>query len=358
MTGPGEQVRRRGEPLLALAAIALCWITIRAFAWQSPWPPALTNPLPRSNAAPAVTERGPRLVSETTPSGPVGDLTSPASKIGPLAPGRDGLRMAAQSYASTSPPAPSSELLSQANSSAQIGGPASSLAAQSSSTQRLPAMKRWRVDGWSAWRQGTGLPLAAPGQPLTAGYGGSQAGILARLDLGSSAIRPQAYLRAVWAPERPRQADFALGVGVRPLERLPVRLQAEGRVTQSAGVTAVRPSVLAVTELPVFDLPLGLQAEGYGQAGWIGGRYSTGFADGQVRVDRAVIADGTAEIRLGVGAWGGAQKFAERVDIGPTVTLDLREGAFPARLSVDYRYQVAGDARPGSGVAVTLSTGF
>ena len=358
MTSRADHVRRRGEPLLALAAIALCWITIRVFAWQSPWPPALVSLSPRSAAVPAAEQRPPRLVSEAPKSWRAVDFSSRTLQVHPRVLGNDGLRRTVRSTASISPPATLGEPLSRALPSPQIGGLANDRAAALPRARQLPAIKRWRVDGWSAWRQGAGSSFVVPGQPLAAGYGGSQAGILARLTLGSSVLRPQAYLRAVWAPQRPRQGDLSLGVGLKPLERLPLRLQAEARITQSAGVTAVRPSVLAVTELPVLNLPLGLQAEGYGQAGWIGGRHSTGFADGQVRVDRTVIADGDAKVRLGLGAWGGAQRFAERLDVGPTVTLDLRESAYPARLSVDYRYQVAGDARPGSGIAVTLSTGF
>ena len=354
-----DDVRRRGEPLLALAAIALCWITIRAFAWQSPWPTALANPSPGSIAASAAAGLGPaRLMPLAPKSGSAVEMFSKASEFSTLALGRDGLRRTDGTPASSSVPSLLGEPHSETLQSAQTDQSAMRRAVQASGPRRLLAMKRWQVDGWVAWRQGGGLPFAASGQPLAAVYGGSQAGILAKLDLGSSALRPHAYLRAVWAPERPSQGDIALGIAVKPLRQIPVRLQAEARATQSAGVAAVRPAVLAVTELPVLDLPLGLQAEGYGQAGWIGGRYPTGFVDGQVRVDRTVMADGAAKVRFGLGAWGGAQKFAGRLDVGPTVTLDLRESAIPARLSVDYRHQVAGDGRPGSGIAVTLSTGF
>jgi hypothetical protein len=38
--------------------------------------------------------------------------------------------------------------------------------------------------------------------------------------------------------------------------------------------------------------------------------------------------------------------------------LDWSLGDVPARVSVDYRQQVAGDAEPGSGVAATVSTRF
>ena len=101
-------------------------------------------------------------------------------------------------------------------------------------------------------------------------------------------------------------------------------------------------------------LPLGLRAEGYAQGGWVGGRYATAFADGQARVTHGAITAGPARLRVGAGAWGGAQKFAERFDVGPTLTADLAS----VRLALDYRMRVAGNARPGNGLALTLSTGF
>lgn len=217
---------------------------------------------------------------------------------------------------------------------------------------------RWHVDGWLAWRPGGGLPQVAAGAPLALAYGGSQGGMLVRFDMAQSAMRPQAYLRAVHSPDRPRQSDLAMGLSARPVAPLPVRLQAELRATRTAGGVATRPAILAVSEASPVDLPLQFRAEGYAQAGWVGGRYATGFVDGQARIDRELASMGAAKFRLGMGAWGGAQKFAGRLDVGPTATLDLREGALPARLSVDYRHRVLGNARPDSGVAVTLSTGF
>jgi hypothetical protein len=38
--------------------------------------------------------------------------------------------------------------------------------------------------------------------------------------------------------------------------------------------------------------------------------------------------------------------------------LDVTLGEVPARVSLDWRERVEGDAGPGSGIAVTLSTGF
>jgi hypothetical protein len=221
----------------------------------------------------------------------------------------------------------------------------------------VPNIKRWHLDTWLAWRLGSGARQVATGSPTPLAYGGSQIGGLVRFDLIGGGRRPQAYLRAVHSPN-PRQSDIAAGLGARGFRDVPVRIQAEIRASHWQGTTLVRPAVLAITEFQPMALPFGLAAEGYGQAGWIGGRLATGFVDAQARIDRQVAEVGAAKLRIGGGAWGGVQKSAGRVDVGPTLTLDLRETAVPSRLSVDYRYQIAGNARPGSGVAVTLSTGF
>ncbi len=221
----------------------------------------------------------------------------------------------------------------------------------------FPREGRWHLDGWVAWRSGSGLPSAASGA-RPASYGGTQAGAIARFDLASGAHRPAVHVRATYAPDRPRQSEIAAGAGLRPLGGLPVRVMGELRATRAEGRTEVRPAMLAVSELAPMLLPLGMTGEGYAQAGWIGGRYSTAFVDGQARVTRAMATVGPARLRIGAGVWGGAQKFAERVDVGPTVALDLATGPVGARLSLDYRVHVAGDATPGDGLALTLSTGF
>ena len=71
-----------------------------------------------------------------------------------------------------------------------------------------------------------------------------------------------------------------------------------------------------------------------------------------------MLRAGKAQLRLGAGAWGGAQDGAKRLDLGPSASFDLPVGRVNTRLSADYRFRVAGDAAPGSGAAVTFSAGF
>ena len=217
---------------------------------------------------------------------------------------------------------------------------------------------RWSLDSWVLWRRGSTAALS--GGLLIPSYGASQAGAVLRYRLApGSALRPAAYLRTTAALNGSSEREVALGLSLRPIARLPVSLQGEARYTSTPVAHALRPAVLAVTELPPFTMPLGLRGEAYGQAGYVGGKFSTSFADGQLRVDRQLLRLGKAELRVGGGAWGGIQKGASRLDAGPSLTIGQPLGG-PAsiRLGADWRFRVAGKAAPGSGPAVTLSAGF
>ena len=49
---------------------------------------------------------------------------------------------------------------------------------------------------------------------------------------------------------------------------------------------------------------------------------------------------------------------SQRLDIGPTAGGTLRVGKASLRLSADWRFRIAGNASPGDGPALTLSTAF
>ncbi len=234
------------------------------------------------------------------------------------------------------------------------------LALPSRSKQQRP--DRWSLDTWSFWRQGSNASAISQGRvPI---YGASQVGASARFRLAPASTNdPLLYGRAYRALVNNGETEFAAGVAARPVAGLPVRAFAELRYTDNVFGNQVRPAAFAVTELPPVSLPLSLSAEAYGQAGYVGGDYPTPFADGQVIVSREVVSFdlasvSPARVSVGAGAWGGAQEDATRLDLGPTVRLDLTIGKVPARVSVDWREQVAGDASPGSGIAATLSTRF
>jgi hypothetical protein len=373
---------RRGQPLTALAILLLGWVGARTALWaglpqKSEEPVALIAPVdakpaqnnsiqPRTGAAAGTAHK-----SVPDPETHAAEPAPPPVTSIPLDP-------AAAPTTRIEQPVPpritaGHQLLLMAG-MADMPMPEDAVAAdlgQASASPPVPYLpgarqqaQRWSADGWILWRDGGNgfnLPGAGlPGASLPSGaYGSSQAGLVLRYRLSpNSSHRPTLYLRASSGLYRPRGEELALGLALRPLPKLPVALMAEGRVTRTASGDVVRPAFAAVTELPPADLPLGLRGEVYGQAGWVGGKDKTPFIDGQARVDKAVAGSGKAEFRLGAGAWGGAQKGASRLDMGPSASFDLPVGSVRTRLSADYRFRVAGDAAPGSGVAVTFSAGF
>ena len=224
---------------------------------------------------------------------------------------------------------------------------------------RQAADPRWSADGWFLLRRGGGAAPAGGFSPPS--YGASQAGAVARYRLAPrSPHRPALHLRASAALNGTEEREAAFGLSARPIGSLPVTLALEARVIAGpGGGTRVRPAAFAHTELAPVDLPLGARADFYGQAGYVGGDFASAFADGQLRVDRRLTVIGAGELRAGGGAWGGAQKGASRLDIGPTATVGMPLGGTGgARLGLDWRFRVAGNAAPSSGPALTLSAGF
>lgn len=233
-----------------------------------------------------------------------------------------------------------------------------------------PQTDRWFLDAFAFQRQGSSA-LSVPQGRLPI-YGASQ--IAANLQWRakpSSSHDPRVYIRAYRAMVEGGESEIAAGLSARPLGKVPVRLYGELRATQSPAVselglgvrTQFRPAAYAVTEFPPLKLPMGFALETYGAGGYVAGSPSTYFLDAQAVAARDLIrigkkgGDGVG-ISVGGGVWGGAQRDAKRLDIGPTLRFDVDIGKLPARVSVDYREQVAGDAAPDSGVAATVSTRF
>jgi hypothetical protein len=217
---------------------------------------------------------------------------------------------------------------------------------------------RISVDSWLFFRQDA--PALALAGPRGASYGRSQAGAVMRYRLATgSAFAPNAFVRATSSFGSLAEQDFALGVNARPLRNLPLQVHAEARLSRFAnGETEIRPAAFVTAGGEQAGLPLGLAARGFAQAGYVSGKFATPFADGMLILDRRVARFDLANIRAGGGIWGGAQNGANRLDIGPSANANLRIGDIPARISLDYRFRVAGDAEPGSGAALTLSTSF
>lgn len=210
-----------------------------------------------------------------------------------------------------------------------------------------PVRRRWTGSAWLAFRPGQGIGVA----PTAGQLGGSQYGV--RLVRVLDAERKVAVFGRVTGPLRGFGAEAALGLEWRPLAA-PVRIAIEQRF----GLDGTRggPGIGVVTGL---DREIaGFRLETYGQAGVILRERAEPYADGALRLTRAVTIGGRAVPAIGIGAWGAAQRGARRLDIGPTVVAGLTIDGLRARIALDWRQRVAGTARPGSGVALTLGSDF
>lgn len=210
----------------------------------------------------------------------------------------------------------------------------------------------WSLGGWLYLRDSSGPSAIATGGQL----GGSQAGVRLAYGFGDSG-GARAYGRATIAIEQPRQRELAFGLAFAPVRGLPVDIAVEQRV---AGGRDGRTALAALASGGVGDIamPGGFRLEAYAQAGVVGTKRRDGFADGAVVVDRRLGRDERSPLRLGALAAGAIQPGAARVDIGPRLTVKLPDVGQGARIALDWRQRVAGDARPESGLALTLAADF
>lgn len=211
-----------------------------------------------------------------------------------------------------------------------------------------PSASRWSGSAWGIMRAN-----GSAGGLGVSQLGGSQAG--ARIAYALGPARRVALVGRIATPLEGRGREAALGVELR-VPGAPVRLFAEQRFALDGGARGgPGAGVIAGVDR---RLAAGFRLEAYGQAGAIGRDRLEGFADGAARVTRVAGEVGRATVDLGIGAWGGAQRDAERLDVGPTLGLSVPVGERRLRLTLDYRARVAGSARPGSGPALSLGTDF
>jgi len=384
----------RGQPLLVLATILGAWLIGRVLLWSPPFPlasPATTVLAFGGEDRDTIAPRDGRLTARVAHRAvPTASLSGePASLVAPIviprlarrieAPARDAAFGPSLAPTPVRRAAGHQMLLAAALANralppefvrlgAEARGLATAMAIEPrgavadrpllgpARTPRETPARRLSGDAWLLWREGSADAVT----PGISTYGRSQAGAVVRYRLLPGQHRQLGlYARATRTLEGARQSEVAAGLSLRPLPRLPVDVAAEARVTETATGRELRPAAFAVTQLPPAELPVGLRGEAYLQAGYVGGRFATAFVDGQARLDGRLARLGEGEeIRAGVATWGGAQKGAERLDVGPSASLAFRLGDVPSRIAVDYRLRVAGDASPASGPAVTFSAGF
>jgi hypothetical protein len=373
------EVRFRGGPLVMLVVLVSGWSAARAVWWENPF-----LPLVPGLDLPLLTAKPPTAKFVAAPTSPL-PLLAPeraAASALPITSAALGWRAGASGNSGTEAEIAAAHQLpwhaalrDLTGDSALIAGTEAGLQTGDSDWPAVapflpiipaaPALApagRWSVDAWAFWRQGSNAaPISQGRVPI---YGASQAGAVLQYRLApASPHDPRIYARAYRALVRRGENELALGASARPLVRIPLRLAGEVRYTEGAISDSWRPAAYVVSELAPVPLPYGARLEAYGRAGWVGGPDPTGFADGQASVTGelpkvAGLTDNAVHLSVGVATWGGAQKDAQRIDIGPTVRLDVMLGDVPARLSVDWRERVGGDAGPDSGLAATLSTRF
>lgn len=352
---------RRGQPLLALGLLFAGWIALRIAIWDA-WPatadPAKPSPAVVQAAPPMVSPQAtPRHREPARPHAAARQVSIPreAPALAPLA---------------TPWPQPAFE--------ASLLNPAHAFSLPPS---RPPAHKanpppddvfyeppvekddpRWSGENWVLMRAGSGDAAQAPG---AASYGASQAGAIVRYRLGKGEVGSSyAYLRTSLAINAPgNDREIALGFGARPIRKVPLRVLVEARLQDTKiSPMQVRPVATVITELPWKRLPLGFRAEAYGQAGYAGGRGATPFFDAQAMIDHSLrgVVPRNNDLRVGAGVWAGGQDGAVRLDAGPRVAFRINPGrlAGPSRVALDWRFRLAGNARPDSGPALTVTSAF
>ena len=326
----------RGRPLRFLGVVLAGWTGLRVAML---WPGVASLPLAGVAAHAA---RGASAAALHARFGPVADHPErrPFAFVTAAVPPRP----------STAPPA-SGDLpaplhaaaAARAGTSGQEGEIASQPAAQLAA-ERSGRRSRLAADGWLVVRP-TGGDNLAFGQ-----LGGTQGG--ARVTYALDAARRLSLSARLSAPLRGRGAEAAIGFDLRPTS-LPAHLLVEERVGLDGG--GARPAAGLIAGASAA-LVAGVRLDAYGQAGAVWKR--GGFADGAALVTHAVLDRRAARVEVGGGAWGAAQRRASRLDVGPSAALVVPAGGATLRLQLDYRARVAGDARPGSGPALSLGGSF
>lgn len=386
-----DNARRQGGPLAMFGLILVVWVTGRAVLWESPFPAAgmidqatqlLAQAPPETGTVPgsgnAIAAIVPATAGASAQRGRIGQkgraLRPDVAGIARAAAQPSGAAFNQQvAWLATRHDAllrtawrtqgPRFERANMGASDRPFFPGAPPFAGKyESSNAAGRAPSRWSVDSWAFLREGSGAaPISQGRVPV---YGASQIGAnLQYRAAPGSGHDPRLYVRAYRALIDPAESEIAAGVSARPLARVPLRLAAELRATDDRFRSELRPAAYVVTEIAPVALPFGLSGEVYAGAGYVGGAADTGFIDAQGTVTRRVASfdlrrEDDVRLSVGAGAWGGAQRDADRIDVGPTMRLDLSIGTVPARVSIDYRERVGGDAAPASGLAATLSTRF
>lgn len=179
----------------------------------------------------------------------------------------------------------------------------------------------------SAWLLARG---GAAGTVSGGQLGASQAGL--RLVYAVGERRRFALVARLATPLEGAGREAALGVEWQPTT-LPIRLVAEHRFALDTGRGG--PTLGVIAGYGPADITPGLRLEAYGQAGAIVRGGVEGFVDASARVTHPLARIADARIDIGVGAWGSAQRAAERFDLGPSLVATMPVARKTLRMTLD-----------------------
>lgn len=222
-----------------------------------------------------------------------------------------------------------------------------------------PAMRktfdRLSLTTWALLRQNQGVaaPVSGPAPLAPSGQlGQSQAGARLTWQVDRAfALNLRVSSPVHQQPGQKPAGEAALGVSWQPVPSVPVRLLAERR--KAFGIGGGRDAFALLAEGGIYDhpLPWNFKLDGYAQVGMVGLRSRDLFADGGFAMTRPI----NSRLALGGGIWGGVQPDLSRLDVGPRASLWLNPRI---RAHLDYRLQLMGNARPGSGPTLTVGANF
>ena len=213
----------------------------------------------------------------------------------------------------------------------------------------------WSLSAFAIFRPNSGPASLSPASQL----GGSQFGFRAqrRLFQPRQNLTLSLNLRGSTPLKASNGKEAGVGLAIRQTGRIPIELIVERRVAFDRGGRNAFAGLIATgfNDLPVVA---GFNLNGYAQAGIVGLQRRDGFVDGSLRLDRRIASKGSLAVELGGGVWGAVQPGVSRVDIGPSAAIRFRIGSAGVRLGSEWRRRVSGDARPGSGPAITFGLDY
>jgi hypothetical protein len=205
---------------------------------------------------------------------------------------------------------------------------------------------------YSFWRTGSSSNLDA----VAPQYGGSQSGLIATYRL-TKKEQPDVSLlmRAAITPGRFADKELAVGLRTKPIASLPITVSAERRFRANS---RDQYAVYAAGSVDNIALLLGVKGRGFAQAGAVPEKSPNLFFDAGIRAEHRIHNIGNTDLSFGAGAWAGGQRGVSRLDVGPTLSANIKLGTTRLDVSADWRFRVGGNAQPKHGPAITISTGF